>query len=74
MMHELFESRHCVRAFQPGKLDRERLSAILQAANSAPSAGDLKAREFFVVEDEAIKAGLVEAAYPCGRSSNIALN
>jgi len=62
-MHELFERRHCLRAFQPRQPGHERLSAILEAANSAPSAGDLKAREFFVVEDEAIKARLVEAAF-----------
>jgi nitroreductase len=63
MMHELFERRHCVRSFQNRKLGQERLSAILDAANSAPSAGDLKARELFVVEDETIKGRLVEAAF-----------
>jgi nitroreductase len=33
------------------------------AANSAPSAGDLKAREIFIVEDETMKRRLVKAAY-----------
>jgi nitroreductase len=61
-MHDLFKRRHCVRSFQPRTPGREALSAILDAANSAPSAGDLKAREIFVVEDDTIKARLVEAA------------
>jgi len=62
-MHELFQRRHCVRSFQPRKPGREALSAILDAANSAPSAGDLKAREILVVDDETIKARLVDAAF-----------
>ncbi len=62
-MHELFQRRHCVRSFLPRKPGPERLDAIIDAANSAPSAGDLKAREIFVVEDETIKARLVEAAF-----------
>ncbi len=61
-MHELFERRHCVRSFQPRKPSRERLSTILDAANSAPSAGDLRAREIIVVEDETIRTRLVQAA------------
>lgn len=61
-MHELFERRHCVRSFQPRKPGRERLNAILAAANSAPSAGDLKAKEVLVVEDMATRSGLAEAA------------
>jgi nitroreductase len=42
---------------------REALSAILDAAASAPSAGGLKAREFHVVEDEETKGRLVKAAF-----------
>jgi nitroreductase len=62
-MHELFERRHCVRSFQPHKPGRECLSTIVAAADSAPSAGDLKARAVFVVEDETTKSRLAQAAF-----------
>lgn len=61
-MHEIFKRRHCVRSFQARGLPREDLRAILQAADSAPSAGGLKAREITVVTDEAVKKKLVRAA------------
>ncbi|MGO9058338.1 MAG: nitroreductase family protein [Candidatus Binataceae bacterium] len=61
-MHEVFERRHSVRSFQPRKVSRESLRAIVDAAESAPSAGGLKAREISVVEDDGTKAKLVEAA------------
>jgi nitroreductase len=61
-MHELFERRHCVRSFQPRHPGRQQISTILAAAASAPSAGDLKAREVLVIEDEAVRAKLVDAA------------
>jgi nitroreductase len=62
-MHVLFEKRHSVRSFQNRNLSREAISEILDAADSAPSAGGLKAREFSVVEEEQTKYRLVEAAF-----------
>lgn len=62
-MHKLFEKRHSVRSFQPRKLTREVMTAILDAADSAPSAGGLKARDFYIVGDEEAKSRLVEAAF-----------
>ncbi len=61
-MNEIFKKRHCVRSFQTKDVPREDLRAILQAANSAPSAGGLKAREIIVVTDAATRARLVRAA------------
>lgn len=59
----MHERRHCVRSFQPRKVSREALKEILEAAESAPSAGGLKAREIGVVDDEGTKARLVDAAF-----------
>lgn len=62
-MNEVFKKRHSVRNFQRKKIEPEKLEAILEAANSAPSAGDLKAREIIVVENDDVKNKLVEAAF-----------
>jgi nitroreductase len=60
---KLFEKRHSVRSFQPRKLTSEAVSAVLDAADSAPSAGGLKARDFYIVGDEQTKLKLVKAAF-----------
>jgi nitroreductase len=62
-MHKLFEKRRSVRSFQNRKLTRDVMSAILDAADSAPSAGGLKARDFYLVGDEQTKSKLAEAAF-----------
>jgi nitroreductase len=62
-MHEFFKRRHSVRSFHERKIDREALREILAAADSAPSAGGLKAREVRVVTDRETKDRLVQAAF-----------
>lgn len=62
-MHEFFKRRHSVRSFHERKVDREALREILAAADSAPSAGGLKAREIHVVTDQETKQRLVQAAF-----------
>jgi nitroreductase len=62
-MNEIFKRRHAVRSYQSRSLSRKDLLAILAAADSAPSAGGLKAREVIVVTDDATKKRLVEAAH-----------
>lgn len=62
-MNEIFKRRHSVRSFQSRKPSRRDLEAILAAADSAPSAGGLKAREMLLVADDATKQRLVEAAH-----------
>ncbi len=62
-MNELFKRRHAVRSYQPRKITRRDLEAILAAADSAPSAGGLKSREVLVVTDEPTRKRLVEAAH-----------
>jgi nitroreductase len=61
-MDEVFKKRHSVRSFQSRKVDKEKLKEILEAAESAPSAGNLKARKIVIVEDLDLKQKLAEAA------------
>lgn len=60
---EVIKSRHSVRKFKERPVEEEKLQRILEAANSAPSAGDLQAYEIVVVRDEESKRKLVSAAY-----------
>ena len=50
-MLEIFKKRHSVRNFKSNEVGLRTLEEILEAANSAPSAGNLKAREIIVVKD-----------------------
>lgn len=61
-MHEIFKDRHAVRSFQAKEIKEGDWQEILAAANSAPSAGNLKAREIIVVKDKKTKEQLAEAA------------
>jgi len=60
-MNEVFRKRHSTRSFKEKEIEPEKLEEILEAANSAPSAGDLKAREILVVKDKKTKESLVKA-------------
>lgn len=51
-----------MRDFQSREVEPDKLREILEAAESAPSAGNLKAREFIVVRDEKTKNKLAKAA------------
>ncbi len=61
-MHDVFKKRHAVRNFLAKEIKEKDLEEILEAANSAPSAGNLKAREILVVKDEKTKQNLAHAA------------
>lgn len=60
---EVLKNRHSVRKFKDAEVEEEKLRKILEAANSAPSAGDLQAYEIVVVRDKARKEKLASAAY-----------
>ncbi|MEM3555879.1 MAG: nitroreductase family protein [Candidatus Micrarchaeia archaeon] len=60
---EVLKNRHSVRKFKDMPVEEEKLQKILEAANSAPSAGDLQAYEIVVVRDKERKNKLVSAAY-----------
>jgi nitroreductase len=55
------EERHSVRAFKDKAVEEEKIKKILQALNSAPSAGDLQAFEVLLVKSQDKKEALLEA-------------
>jgi len=59
---DVITQRRSVRRFQSKALDSERLRKILEAANCAPSAGNLQAYEIYVINDLAARKKLSEAA------------
>ena len=61
-MDAIFKKRHSVRNFLPTEVSRGDLKKILQAADSAPSAGGLKAREVVTTMDDPLKGRLVRAS------------
>lgn len=60
---EAFEKRHSIRAYSSKEIPDDVLRRILEAANSAPSAGNLQAYEIVVVKDPKRKQQLAQAAY-----------
>jgi len=61
-MDDVFKKRRSVRNFQDKEIKKDELREILDAAESAPSAGNLKARRIVVVKDLDLKQKLTEAA------------
>ena len=66
-MRDFFETvrhRHSIRKYQPDMaVEPEKLSAILEMACAAPSAGDLQAYRIIVVRDLADRQALVTASH-----------
>ncbi len=62
-MLNIFKKRYSVRSFQDREVEPGKIKEILEAANSAPSAGNLKAREIKMIKDSEIKKALARAAY-----------
>lgn len=58
--------RRSIRAFQPKPIEPDKLNRILDAANAAPSAGNLQAYEIYVVQDPGHKLVLARAAWGQG--------
>ena len=56
------QNRHSIRAFTAEPIGPEKLQQILEAANRAPSAGNLQGYEIFVVTNTAQKTALARAA------------
>lgn len=59
---EAIKGRRSIRKFCNKPVPEEMLARIIEAAKAAPSAGNLQARDFFVVQDDAIRQKLVKAA------------
>ena len=62
IMRELFKKRRSVRGYKDVLVEEEKLKEILAAAESAPSAGGLKAREILMVKDKETREALAGAA------------
>ena len=58
----LIQARRSVRAFATKPIPEELLNRILEAANAAPSAGDLQAYDIYVVRKAEQRKKLAEAA------------
>ena len=58
----LIQARRSVRSYQQRPVDGEQLDKILEAANRAPSAGNLQAYSILVVRKPQTKAALSKAA------------
>ena len=59
---DVVQNRHSIRAFTAVPIEKNNLQQILEAANRAPSAGNLQGYEIFVVQNAAKKAALTKAA------------
>lgn len=59
---ETVRARQSVRVFDPRPVEEEKLRAILEAANAAPSAGNRQAYDIYVVRDPSRRAALRKAA------------
>ena len=59
---DVVQNRHSIRAFTAVPIEPNNLQQILEAANRAPSAGNLQGYEIFVVQNAAKKAALTKAA------------
>lgn len=58
----VLKTRQSIRRFKRNPIEEEKLTKILEAANSAPSAGNLQAYKIFVVRNQSKKEALAEAA------------
>jgi nitroreductase len=59
---EVVRTRRSVRAYSSRPVETDKLQAILQAANLAPSAGNLQAYEIFVAQSQTVRDRLAQAA------------
>lgn len=58
---EVVRTRRSIRVFDGRPVEEEKLHAILEAANAAPSAGNLQAYEIFLVKDPMARGRLASA-------------
>lgn len=59
---EVIRERRSVRVFQEKGVEEEKIKAIIEAANAAPSAGDLQAYEIYFTRSVTKRRDLVQAA------------
>ncbi|MBN1170082.1 nitroreductase family protein [Candidatus Micrarchaeota archaeon] len=61
--YDVIHKRRSIRAFLGKEIESGKLERILQAANSAPSAGNLQAYRLYIVTSREIKQGICEASH-----------
>jgi len=59
---DILQERYSVRSFKSQVIEEEKIKALLEAANSAPSAGNLQAFRIYMITNKDIKSRLVWAA------------
>jgi len=59
---EVLKKRRSVRSYEDRLVEPEKIKKILEAVDSAPSAGNLKAFRVTVIEDEETRKALTQAA------------
>ena len=59
---DVITNRHSIRAFKKKDIEEEKIIKILEAANMAPSAGDLQAYEIILIRDGKQKSAIAKAA------------
>ena len=62
-LKEVIRNRHSIRNFSDTKPPRKIIDEIIYYANLAPSAGNLQARDFIIVDDKTIREKLSTAAF-----------
>jgi len=60
---EIVKKRRSIRSFLPGPVAEDELRRILEAANAAPSAGNLQSYEIYVVMEKRRRESLARAAH-----------
>lgn len=60
---DVVRARHSIRAFTAQPVEPEKVQAILDAANRAPSAGNLQAYEIYAVTSQEVLRAMTRAAY-----------
>ena len=60
---DVVKERHSVRAYKKKEVKEEKLQKILEAANAAPSAGNLQSYEIVVVKDKKIREKTAAATF-----------
>lgn len=59
---DVLDKRQSIRNFKEKEIEEEKIRKLLDAINSAPSAGDLQAYKVFLIKDKEKKNALAEAA------------
>ena len=60
---EVLRKRHSIRRFKEKKIEKDKIRKLLEAANTAPSAGNLQAYQIILVRDKDTSKKLAHVAW-----------